>query len=242
MSPSCLLVSVSSLPGARYSTLVSSSLFTSADPIKPGAPRTVMGLIIRYLRFEVCIAPISFVYYAHRRRPRDIEGGIVPAHPSSAFRGIDIRHLVENLRRIFERLEPVGEILRNVKHAVISGGQFDAKPLFEGWRSDPKINKDIVDRTHGAAHNLHLAMRGSLIMHSPKRPALPVERDTAFHQMRIQSPRGKLLLRPTVRKEPAFILEFFQFDDECSLEFQFPKNHVRCWLKRSFVVNGLDYL
>src|SRR5438270_12991952 len=124
---------------------------------------------------EIRVGPISFINHTHRYRPVYSKDGIVPTHTSPTFRSVNLRHLVEDFRGVFERLEPVRETLWNVKHAVVLRRQFDSDPLFERWRCRPEIDNDVVDRALGATHDFHLPMRCGLIMHSSECPAVPIK-------------------------------------------------------------------
>src|SRR6202021_3912468 len=95
---------------------------------------------------------------------------IVPAYASSVFRRIALRHLVENLGVVLQRLEPMREIFRDVQHSSIFRGELHREILLERRRGWPQIDNDVINRSRSTPHQLCFREWGGLVMHSPERP------------------------------------------------------------------------
>src|SRR5918992_3206845 len=82
--------------------------------------------------------------------PGDIESGVVPPHPAGVFGGVKLRHLVEDLGLVCQRLKPMGEAFGDVKHLAIVRRQFHSHPLREGRRIGPQVDDHVINRPPGA--------------------------------------------------------------------------------------------
>src|SRR6266851_2550087 len=114
-------------------------------------------------------------------RPADPERRIIPADAARKIRRVELRHLIEDLGLILERLESMREALGNVKHVALLRREHDAEMLLKHWRAAPEVEDHVVDRTPRAANQLCLLVRGGLKMHSAKRSLFPVVRYTALY-------------------------------------------------------------
>ena len=85
------------------------------------------------LALEVGESLVSLVDDAHSVGPVDPEGHVIPPHSPRARRDVGRGHLVEDLRSILQRQEPVGEPLGLMERQAILGGQLNGDPALEGW-------------------------------------------------------------------------------------------------------------
>lgn len=88
-----------------------------------------------------------------------------------------------------------------------------------------EVNDNIMNLSHGAAHNFYLAVWISLKMHSSQRAFFSAERDIAFHHLSIKAVRREFPARPAAREESAFIFKPLRFDNERAAQISLGKNH-----------------
>src|SRR5688572_6071342 len=129
-------------------------------------------------------------------RPLDPEGRVVPAHPAVVAGRVDGRDLIEDFGVVFERLEAVGELARQVEHPAVVGRQFRADPLLEGRRVGAQVYAHVEDRAARAAHELALRVRGGLEVHPAQRALAAAEREVALDEAGRDAAGGEVRLRP----------------------------------------------
>ena len=142
------------------------------------------------------------------------------------FAGIELGHLIEDFRIVFQRLEAVRESFGNVEHSVIRRRQFRREMLAERRRRPPEIDNDVRDRARGTANQLCLRERGDLEMHAAKSALALVERNIALHDARVEPFGFKLSLAKGARKEATFVFNLLRFNHERALQPSFRENQA----------------
>ena len=68
---------------------------------------------------KIPVRLVSFEDYPLLFGPLNPEGRIIPADATPVFWSVELRHLIEDLCVVFQRLKPMGEALRDVQHPSI---------------------------------------------------------------------------------------------------------------------------
>src|SRR5437867_1369755 len=168
-----------------------------------------------------------------RKGPADLEGRVVPPHASGGTWMVELRHLIENLAAVLERLVPVGQPLRNIDHAEIVARELEGQPVAEGGRSGPDVQGHVVDRPAGASDQLRLRVGRDLVVHSAKRSLLEVESDVALRDGRIEAAGLELAPGPGAREETALVHDPLGIDREEALQRRRSEDQAGSVLTRS---------
>ena len=93
--------------------------------------------------------------------------------------------------------------------------------------SRAQVDGDIEDRAAHAAHQLRLAVRLGLVVHSAQRSGARVERGVALHDRRIQPARAELLGIERACEPAALVAEQVELDDPRPRQRRLAKLHQR---------------
>ena len=125
---------------------------------------------------------------------------------------IKLRHLIQNLYVIDERLETMRKSLGNVKRTPVVCRQLYCVPFSCGSGSLTQIDDDVPDCAARAAHQLCFRVWFCLEMKPAKRTTLAVEGDIALGYRRIKTPCPEFILTKRPRKEATLILKQLQLN------------------------------
>jgi hypothetical protein len=88
-----------------------------------------------------------------------------------------------------------------------------------------EIDDDIEDRPGCASHDLDFLVRRGLVVQTSERTRAGIEGHAALSDSRFESPFRELPLAPRPSKEPSFVGNGLDVDDERSSERHFRKDH-----------------
>src|SRR5262249_42455392 len=104
--------------------------------------------------------------FSHGQGPSNSKSRIIMANAAGRSGFKRFGNEVIDLDIISERLEAMGKSLRDVELLVVPTRKLKLLPFQIGRRTRPNINDDVPNGSLHATHQLDLAIRSALIMHT----------------------------------------------------------------------------
>ena len=175
-----------------------------------------------------CPLGVFFAHNIDRTRPIDVDRRVVPADAAFVATLIGAAHVIEEHRVVRSDEKTVRELLRNVEHLEVLGGEFDAKPLAIGRGVRAHIDDAIEDRPCNATNGLGFAIGRVLPVKATKRSRGQGLGHVGLGDRGVQAVRFELVVRPGTSEEAPLVDDWLEVD------------HIRASQRRLFEDHDLS--
>ena len=201
------------------------SVYVLTRVAQPGTPLINSVTRNSYLWIEIRPLSVFFADVLYLAGPFDANGRVVPADASFVAGLERAGHVVEQNAVLSRDQEAVGELLGDVEHLEVFGGELNAEPLLVGSRVRAHVDNAIEYRTGDATNGLRFAKWRVLPMKAPKRASFEGLGHIHLGDRWIEASRGEFVLGPRSRKEPAVVDDRFQVDHISTRERRLFEDH-----------------
>src|SRR5262249_50250929 len=149
------------------------------------------------------------------------------AHASRGGSRIEFGDTIVHFCFVTQSLEAMSEAGGDIEFAAGFRRQFERLPPAKSRRGRSNINNNNPPRPLSTAHELNLAMRMSLVVHSAQRSSLNRIRHAVLYKSRLQPVLRELIDTERSREETSWILCWNWLDEPSTDQRRLDKIHTR---------------